>query len=121
MPDKTYEITFYDLHGEIDSMQQYSSLAAARDIFLMFDEEQSKELYSRIILTEYNWRNNEQRIYDVLQFAELALEKDWRSWDVGRYTVYEWNEFDGHGSSRGLITEKYDKVNPFVKTLFKKN
>lgn len=108
MPDKTYEITFYDLHGEIDSLQQYSSLAAARDIFLMFDEEQSKELYSRIVLTEYNWRNNEQRIYDVLQFAELALEKDWRSWDVGRYTVYEWNEFDGHGSSRGLITEKYD-------------
>lgn len=108
MSDKTYEITFYGLQGEIDSTQQYSSLLVARDIFLMFDEEQSKDLYSRIVMTEFNWRSKEQRIYDVLQFANFSMEKDWRTWEVGRYTVYEWDEFDGHGSSRGLITEKYE-------------
>lgn len=108
MSDKTYEITFYGLQGEIDSIQQYSNLHAAMDIFLMFDEEQSKELYSRIVLTEFDWKKEEQRIYDVLQFADFSKGKDWRTWEVGRYTVYEWDEFDGHGSSRGLITEKYE-------------
>lgn len=108
MCDKTYEITFYGLHGEIDSTQQYSSLPVARNVFLMFDEEQSKDLYSRIILAEFNWRSKEQRIYDVLQFAEFSTGKDWRTWEVGRYTVHEWDEFDSRGSSRGLITEKYE-------------
>lgn len=30
----------------------------------------------------------------------------WRKWNVGDKVLYTFNEFDGHGSFTGIITEK---------------
>lgn len=32
----------------------------------------------------------------------------WRSWQLGRRTKYTWNDFDGHGTVFGVVTEKHD-------------
>ena len=55
LPEITYEISFYDRHGVIDRVQQYTEEALARSILQMFNEPDSAELYSRITLTAHDW------------------------------------------------------------------
>ena len=42
----TYEITFTRLDGQPDEVQQYTTEESAREVFRMFDEPDSAELYS---------------------------------------------------------------------------
>ena len=107
LPTRTYEITFYRKDGGTE-MQQYTHFPEAREAFELFREPDSKELYDRIILSEYNWNMKEERIYWVLDFGKRDLEHDWHKWKVGRYTRYRWKEFDGSGEMYGLITEVHD-------------
>ena len=66
LPEITYEITFYNLSGGIDSIQQHTDEAAARAVLRMFDEPDSAELYSRITLTAYDWSTGAEKELDSL-------------------------------------------------------
>ena len=55
MPCETYELIFYDLDGEIDSIQQYRNEKKAREVLQLFDEPASKEIYSKISLVKIEW------------------------------------------------------------------
>ena len=68
LPEITYELTFYDLRGEIDSAQQHTDEALARSILLLFDEPDSAELYSRITLIAHDWSTGVETELDALIF-----------------------------------------------------
>lgn len=68
LPGITYEITFYDRDGEVDSVQQHTDEALARSILQMFDEPDSAELYSRITLTAHDWSTGIDADLDALTF-----------------------------------------------------
>lgn len=48
----TYELTFYNLKREFDSVQIYFDKDEAREVMQMFNEPESKEVYSYIQLIE---------------------------------------------------------------------
>lgn len=64
----TYEIAFYDLHGQLDSAQQHTDEATAQSILRLFDEPDSAELYSRITLTAHDWSPGSETELDALSF-----------------------------------------------------
>lgn len=33
---------------------------------------------------------------------------DWKDWPIGSKVIYYWNEFDGSGSMKGILTAKED-------------
>lgn len=68
LPGITYEITFYDRDGGIDSVQQHTDEALARSILQMFDEPDSAELYSRITLAAHDWSAGTDADLDALIF-----------------------------------------------------
>ena len=68
LPETTYEIIFFDLSGRIDSIQQYTDEATARSILRLFDEPDSAELYSRIILVSHDWSAGTETGLDALIF-----------------------------------------------------
>lgn len=69
LPETTYEISFYDRHGGIDSVQQHTEEALARSIIQMFNEPDSADLYSRITLTAHDWRTGADTELASLIFA----------------------------------------------------
>ena len=68
LPETTYEITFFDLNGGIDSTQQYTDEAIARSVLRLFDEPDSAELYSRITLVSHDWSTGAEAELDALAF-----------------------------------------------------
>ena len=68
MRDRTYELVFYDRDGQVDSEQDYTDRETALEAFRFFDEPDSAELYSRIVLQEYDWQTRTETELEVLAF-----------------------------------------------------
>ena len=68
MADRTYELVFYGLNGQVDSEQDYTDRETALEAFRFFDEPDSAELYSRIALREYDWQTRTETELEVLAF-----------------------------------------------------
>ena len=51
----TYELTFFDLIGNVDSIQQYRTEAEAREAMSLYNEPDSTNIYSRITLAKTEW------------------------------------------------------------------
>ena len=68
LPEMTYEITFYDWQGGVDSIQQYADEATARSILRLFDEPESADLYSLITLIAHDWSTGTDTELEVLTF-----------------------------------------------------
>ena len=64
----TYEITFTRLDGQPDEVQQYTTEESAREVFRMFDEPDSAELDSRILLNRHDWETGADETLDALVF-----------------------------------------------------
>ena len=64
----SYEITFTWLDGQPDEVQQYTTDEAAREVFGMFDEQDSAELYSNIQLNRHDWESGADEQLDALVF-----------------------------------------------------
>ena len=62
----TYEITFTRLDGQPDEVQQYTTEEAEREVFGMFDESDSAELYSHIQLNRHDWESGADEQLDAL-------------------------------------------------------
>ena len=108
LSDKIYEITFKRRDGGADEIQQYTGRREAKAVLKMFNDPVSRELYLQVILSEYDPRQKTRRIVEALDFQGRDRERDWRKWSVGRYTKYEYHEFDGSGVLYGLITQMTD-------------
>ena len=68
MRDRTYELVFYDRDGQVDSEQDYTDRETALEAFLLFDEPDNAELYSRIALREYDWQTRTETELEALVF-----------------------------------------------------
>ena len=68
MADRTYELVFYDRDGQVDSEQDYTDRETALEAFRLFDEPDSAELYSRIVLREYDWQTGTETELKALAF-----------------------------------------------------
>ena len=68
MADRTYELVFYGLNGQVDSEQDYYDRETALEALRLFDEPDSAELYSRIVLREYDWQSRTETELEVLAF-----------------------------------------------------
>ena len=68
MADRTYELVFYGLNGQVDSEQDYYDRETALEALRLFDEPDSAELYSRIVLREYDWQTRTETELEVLAF-----------------------------------------------------
>lgn len=68
MADRTYELVFYGLNGQVDSEQDYYDRETALEALCLFDEPDSAELYSRIALREYDWQTRTETELEVLAF-----------------------------------------------------
>jgi hypothetical protein len=68
LPVITYNITFYDREGEVDSIQQHTTEESAKKIMKLFDEPDSSELYRRITLTSYDWGTDKVSLLKELTF-----------------------------------------------------
>ncbi|MBR2663998.1 MAG: hypothetical protein IKE25_09805 [Clostridia bacterium] len=68
MRDRTYELVFYDRDGQVDSEQDYTDRETALEAFRLFDELDNAELYSRIVLQEYDWQTRTETELEVLAF-----------------------------------------------------
>jgi hypothetical protein len=68
LPTTTYELTFYDREGEVESIQEHTNEADARETMDLFREPDSAELYSRITLTAYDWTTGTETTLKTLVF-----------------------------------------------------
>ena len=68
MADRTYELVFFGRDGQVDSEQDYADRETALEAFRLFDEPDSAELYSRIVLREYDWQTRTETELEVLAF-----------------------------------------------------
>ena len=76
-PKNTYELNFYDLSGNLDSIQQYRTEEDARAAMKMFDEENSAEIYSRIILIKTEWDKRVRQYWlDTLDIFDSYYNDD---------------------------------------------
>ena len=56
MFSETYEITFYNKEGRVDSVQQYRNEKEARRSLALFHDPISVEMYSKITFSKTEWR-----------------------------------------------------------------
>ena len=68
MADRTYELVFYGIEGQVDSEQDYTDRETAFEALRLFDEPDSAELYSRIVLREYDWQTRTETELEALAF-----------------------------------------------------
>ena len=68
MRDRTYELIFYGRDGQVDSEQEYTDRRTALEAFRLFDEPDSAEFYSRIVLREYDWQTRTETELETLTF-----------------------------------------------------
>ena len=68
MADRTYELVFFGRDGQVDSEQDYTDRETALEAFRFFDEPDSAELYSRIVLREYDWQTGTETELKALAF-----------------------------------------------------
>ena len=68
MADRTYELVFFGRDGQVDSEQDYTDRETALEALRRFDEPDSAELYSRIVLREYDWQTRTETELEVLAF-----------------------------------------------------
>jgi len=69
LPEKTYFIRFAHLDCFEIEEQEYTHAEEAWDIFRLFAEPDSAEMYSRIELTEYTWKTRTAKVLAALEFA----------------------------------------------------
>ena len=68
MAYRTYELVFYGRNGQVDSEQDYYDRETALEALRLFDEPDSAELYSRIVLREYDWQTRTETELKALAF-----------------------------------------------------
>ena len=68
MADRTYELVFFGRDGQVDSEQDYTDRETALEALRLFDEPDSAELYSRIVLREYDWQTRTETELEALAF-----------------------------------------------------
>ena len=68
MADRNYELVFLGRDGQVDSEQDYTDRETALEALRLFDEPDSAELYSRIILREYDWQIRTETELEALAF-----------------------------------------------------
>ena len=68
MADRTYELVFFGRDGQVDSEQDYTDRETVLEAFRLFDESDSAELYSRIVLREYDWQTRTETELEALAF-----------------------------------------------------
>lgn len=108
MMSKLYEVIFKRKDDQPDETYVYNTLPEAKEHFELCNEPVSRELYSRILLMVYDCEKKESRVWDVLDFGPRDRERDWHKWKVGRVTIHHYEEFDGSGRIRGIITEAHE-------------
>lgn len=59
MPTIQYRISFYRNDGAVNEEQWYTEADTAWEVFRLFAEPDSAELYYRIDLTEVNWEERQ--------------------------------------------------------------
>ena len=69
LPEKTYFIRFAHLDCFEIEEQEYTREAEGWEVFRMFAESDSAEMYTRIELTEYNWKTQEDTMLAALELA----------------------------------------------------
>ena len=69
MPEKTYFLRFAHSDSSEIEEQEYTRLADAWEAFRMFAEPDSAEMYTRIELTEYTWKTQEDTLLAAMEFA----------------------------------------------------
>ena len=69
MPEQTYFLRFAHRDSSEIEEQEYTRAADGWEAFRMFAEPDSSEMYTRIELTEYNWKTQEDRPLAALEFA----------------------------------------------------
>jgi hypothetical protein len=110
LPETIYELRFSRQDGRPDEVLQYTELDPALEVYRLFFSPCSEEMYKTITLVRYNFRSKTEKLLYQTTFVEKGpdgclIRKDWRNWKPGRPTVYEYHEFDGCGSLKGIITE----------------
>ena len=68
MRERTYELVFYSRDGQVDSEQDYTDRETALEALHFFDEPDSADLYSRIVLREYDWQTLTETELKALAF-----------------------------------------------------
>ena len=69
IPEVTYELCFFDLFDNVDSVQQYRTEKEAREVMRLFDEQSNADIYNRIVLSKTDWcKRPEQIQLDEIRF-----------------------------------------------------
>ena len=69
LPEKTYFLRFAHRDGSEIEEQEYTNAGDGWQAFRLFAEPDSAEMYTRIELTEYNWKTSEDTLLAALEFA----------------------------------------------------
>lgn len=95
---KEYTVHFIRADEQPEEIYYYHTLEEAKWHLHLFDEDDS-ELYQKIEV-----RDRVGNVLDKITF-EVADMSNWREWKIGDTIRYSWNEFDGSGSTVGIVTE----------------
>ena len=68
LPGTTFFLSFYDREGMKESVQEYTDEATAQEALELFNEPDSRELYSRITLKAFNWNTGSESTLRTLYF-----------------------------------------------------
>jgi len=74
LPTILYDVTLYDKSGEIDSIQQFRNMSEVNEYIDMLTDDSeygyvvSQELYSKLIVTSYDFDTHEEHILKEISF-----------------------------------------------------
>ena len=69
MPEKTYFLRFAHRDCSEIEEQEYTHESDGWEVFHLFAEPDSAEMYTRIELTKFNWKTQEDTLLAALEFA----------------------------------------------------
>ena len=69
MPEKTYFLRFAHRDCSEIEEQEYTHESYGFEVFHLFAEPNSAEMYTRIELTEYTWKTRTAKVLAALEFA----------------------------------------------------
>ena len=95
---KEYTVHFIRADEQPEEIYYYHTVEEAKWHLHLFDEDDS-ELYQKIEI-----RDRVGNVLDKIIF-EVVDMSNWREWKIGDTIRYSWNEFDGSGSTVGIVTE----------------
>ena len=94
---KEYTVHFIRADEQPEEIYYYHTVEEAKWHLHLFDEDDS-ELYQKIEV-----RDRVGNVLDKIIF-EVVDMSNWREWKIGDTIRYSWNEFDGSGSTVGIVT-----------------